>query len=193
MADFVKDGIIGNNHGIRSVGKPYIPLVEDMAKKWRIPEVLISHQMYTESTFNPNVISNRGAVGLMQILPSTAREIAARHGLLDVPLEDPVINANLGMAYLTDLYAAAYKMAPDPERAYKLALVGYFAGPTQMRDVAGGDPMTTKQKNYVNKVTEDFERTESWSQLKPPGVGKGFPWWLLLLAAGGVVAYKKGK
>lgn len=192
MADFVKDGIIGNEHGIKSVGKAYVPLVEDMAKKWGIPEVLISHQIYRESSFNPNAISNAGAVGLMQILPGTAREIAERHGLTDFPIEDPYVNANLGMAYLTDLYEAAYKMFPDPERAYKLALVGYFAGPTRMRDVAGGDEMTKGEKDYVNNITWDFTRTEKWSQLKPPGVGNGFPWWILLLPVGYVV-YKKGK
>jgi soluble lytic murein transglycosylase len=74
----------------------------------------------TESSFRADVVSDSGAVGLMQLLPSTARSIAPEIGLDDYSdrlLETPVINIELGAYYISyligkfssvDTAAAAY-------------------------------------------------------------------------------------
>ena len=51
----------------------YDPLVKKHARRYGFDWRLISAQMYAESSFRPDVVSNAGAVGLMQIMPSTAK------------------------------------------------------------------------------------------------------------------------
>ncbi len=78
-----------------------------------------------ESSFKPRATSNRGAVGLMQLLPQTAAEVARKIGLKTrkgwIDLRDPVTNVTLGMHYLSRLQGrfgsiestlAAYNMGP---------------------------------------------------------------------------------
>lgn len=196
--DQKQDGIIGNNHGIVNAGKPWISLIEKMSLKYGIPEVLISHQMKTESNFDPNAESPVGAVGLMQIMPATARVIARRHNLPDGPLNNPEINADLGVAYMRELYDFTWRnITTDPKRAYELALIGYFAGPAQISKIAGGQTMTRAEKNYVDSITWDFTKTENWNQIKAPGTmelkKKRFPWATLLMIGGVYLIYKKKK
>lgn len=181
-------------HSIVKAGKPYVSLLIEVAKRWGIPEVLLSHQVNAESSFRPSVVSPAGAVGLMQIMPTTAPAVAKRHGIPAGPLTDPRVNLNLGAAYMRELFNAAWKFRPDPKGAYKLALAGYLAGPRRIREIAQGiRPMTSTEDAYVKKVIWDFEKTELWSQLKPPRVKvPGWLGWLLLLA-GGLYLYKEQK
>ena len=92
-----------------------------------------------------DVVSKAGAVGLMQLLPRTAEEVATRYGIRDyrsaADLTNPVVNLELGAAYLAYLrtrfghsvhYLAAYNMGPSAMRTrikngnYELgALTGY--------------------------------------------------------------------
>jgi hypothetical protein len=78
-----------------------------------------------ESAFKPRALSNRGAVGLMQLLPATALEVARKIGLKTrkgwLDLRDPVTNVTLGMHYLAQLQRqfrtlestlAAYNLGP---------------------------------------------------------------------------------
>jgi soluble lytic murein transglycosylase-like protein len=184
MADFKRDGIIGNDHGIKIAGKSYVGMIEDAAIKTGLPEVLISHQIYRESSFRPAVVSPKGAVGLMQIMPTTAPEIAAKHNLPAEPLTDPVVNISLGTAYMRDLFDAAYAVTGDKKTAYELALVGYNAGPSRMAELIEGDVMNQRERTYVNNVIWDFDRTESWNQVKTKAdkIGRGLAslWWLLI-------------
>lgn len=182
-------------HGIVKAGKAYVPLMKKVARRWKLPEILLSHQVHTESSFNPKAKSSAGAIGLMQVMPGTAVAIAKRHGLPAGPLTDPTVNLNLGAAYMRELFEVAYKFRPNVKEAYKLALVGYLAGPRRIREIAEGGSMTPTERRYVDKVIWDFEKTESWSQLKPPAVGDralfGIPLsWLLILGVGYYIVQK---
>jgi soluble lytic murein transglycosylase-like protein len=197
MTDQVKDGIIGNNHGIKNAGKPYIPLIEKMAIRYGIPEVLISHQMNQESGYNPTLVSSAGAVGIMQIMPKTALALSGRYDIPAGPLEDPDINAQLGVQYMRELFDYAYKnIVRDRRNAYELALAGYFAGPARMSKIYEGAPMTPGEKRYVANIIWDFEDTEKWSQLKLPDAALKkvkFPWAALLIIIGGLWLIEKTK
>ncbi len=78
-----------------------------------------------ESGFMPSALSHRGAVGLMQVLPSTARDIGPEIGVQiqnDEDLKDPDTNLHVGVYYLSKLE----QMFPGDEVA---ALAAYNAGP----------------------------------------------------------------
>lgn len=84
-----------------------------------------------ESSFNPKAVSEQGALGLLQLLPSTAKWVAEREGLALSSKEvlfDPVTNVHLGMAYLEYLaenfsaagaLRTAYQQGPTRARAHR--------------------------------------------------------------------------
>lgn len=86
--------------------------------------------MRQESGFDPGIRSPAGAVGLLQLMPSTGREMARRQGLQGFEtsqLTDPLINLRLGVAYLRDI-TRAWGGRPA------LVLANYNAGPLPCQD-----------------------------------------------------------
>lgn len=192
----IMTGLYGfKEHGIIDAGKSYKSMISAVARKYGIPEILISHQVHHESGFNPKAVSSAGAVGLMQIMPATALAIAGRHDLIPWPLPDPRVNLNLGVAYMRELFEVALRFNKDPKEAYKLALVGYFAGPRRIREVAEGGSRTAAEKKYVDSVIWDYETTESWAQLRggKGGKVKAVSLGSLLFVGVAYIIYKKSK
>lgn len=98
-------------------------LVMQLSEKYRFSPSLILAMIETESSFRLGAVSRKGAVGLMQLMPGTAREVASRHKLkrLQLDLTNPELNLRLGVAYLSELrrqfgnsphYIAAYNAGP---------------------------------------------------------------------------------
>ncbi|TNF64523.1 MAG: lytic transglycosylase domain-containing protein, partial [Rhodobacteraceae bacterium] len=121
-----------------------------------------------ESEFDPKVVSPVGALGLMQVMPGTAKMMAGKLGLAYEPgrlTADPDYNARLGSAYLAELVA---EFGPVPV----LVAAGYNAGPGRPRRWIGelGDPRGgtvdvidwiesipfTETRNYVMRVAESL-------------------------------------
>ncbi|MCS6856405.1 MAG: transglycosylase SLT domain-containing protein [Sandaracinaceae bacterium] len=100
---------------------PYANEASLAASEQGLPEALLYAVMRHESAFNPSARSRAGAVGLMQLLPSTARRIGAKLGLpvADQRLTDPAVNMRLGACYLREMLSRW----PLP-----LALAAYNAG-----------------------------------------------------------------
>jgi membrane-bound lytic murein transglycosylase F len=90
---------------------------------WR----LVVAQMYQESRFDPQARSPAGALGLMQVLPRTGREL----GIED--LEDPNSGLRAGVTYLKRLYDRFEGRVADRERIW-FALAAYNAGYGHVRD-----------------------------------------------------------
>lgn len=108
----------------------------------------------SESTFEVGAVSPQGAVGLMQILPATARKVAEDEGisLRGASLFDPEVNIRLGFAYLADL-----------ERRYggiEPALVVYNAGPQALRSLEGGEAL--RRRTYRRGIRETQARYDRW-------------------------------
>jgi soluble lytic murein transglycosylase-like protein len=82
-----------------------------------------------ESHFRSNVVSRNGAIGLMQLLPDTARFVARQYGIRDyrgrADLFDPVINVTLGIHYLAYL--------EESFRDFRLVMMAYNMGPARLR------------------------------------------------------------
>ncbi len=105
--------------------RAYYPVVDLGVENLPVPEELALAIARRESEFDHTVKSGAGAMGLMQVMPSTAREVA---GWIDVKYEqdrlltDPSYNARLGVTYLAELTGM---LGPN----YALVAAGYNAGP----------------------------------------------------------------
>lgn len=104
-------------------------LLFDLSDRYMVSPGLLLSVIATESSFRTDVVSKAGAVGLMQLLPDTAREVANRNGVrsykTSADLFDPATNLRLGVAYIAYLrgrfghsvhYLAAYNMGPTALR-----------------------------------------------------------------------------
>lgn len=116
------------------------PLIEKAAKAQNVESGLIRAVIEQESAFRPCAVSPRGAQGLMQIMPETARELQVADPF------DPEQNIQAGAKYLKQLIE---KYKGDLEQA----LAAYNAGPATV-DQAGGVPEIPETKGYVESILE---------------------------------------
>lgn len=123
---------------------PYAPLVAAAAVEHDLPEALIHAVIRTESNYNAGAVSPKGAVGLMQLMPDTAREM----GVADA--RDPADNIRGGARYLKRLLGM---FGND----VGLAVAAYNAGPGAVAR-SGGTPPYAETRRYVPRVIEHFER-----------------------------------
>ena len=101
----------------------YKEIVLGHARNYRLDPALLAAVIYQESKFKADARSDRGAIGLMQLLPETAKGIAERTGgskFRVSDLDDPEINVRYGSWYLRHLL--------DKYGSERLALAAYNAG-----------------------------------------------------------------
>ena len=122
-------------------------IVQDAAAKHNLDPALVKAVIGVESGWNPTAISNKGAQGLMQLIPSTAGELGLGNAF------DPVQNVNGGAAYLRSLLD---RFHGDLEKS----LAAYNAGPGLV-ERAGGVPNIPETRSYVRKVTDSYFRPGS--------------------------------
>jgi soluble lytic murein transglycosylase-like protein len=117
-------------------------LADRAADKYGLPRSLVRSVMAAESGFQPNAVSAKGAIGLMQLMPRTARD-------LGVNPQDPAQNVDAGTRYLRDLLE---------KYNYGLwhALAAYNAGPGAV-DRYKGLPPYRETLNYVKRIDRSFK------------------------------------
>jgi len=113
-------------------------IVQQAAQTYKVDAALVHAVIHAESGFNPHAVSPKGASGLMQLMPATAR----RYGVQDI--FDPKQNVGAGVRYLKDLL----KMFDNNPR---LALAAYNAGENSVIRF-GGIPPYPETTQYVSKV-----------------------------------------
>jgi len=141
-----------------------------------------------ESGFNAAAVSSSGALGLMQLLPATAQEVAGKLSLPfveDKLTSDPAYNVTLGSQYLA-------QMLKRFGGSYELALAAYNAGPNRVPRWIDtmGDPRTNKidmvdwiemiplreTRNYVQRIMEGLavyrDRLNGPFRLQAPATGR---------------------
>ena len=147
---------------------PFIETVRRESVRYGVPEHWIYAIMRQESLFIPDISSGAGAVGLMQLLPITARQTARRQGLNRPSRGDLTkasVNIRLGVAYFKQLLDS---MNGNPV----FALAGYNAGPRNSRlwqnSSRVSDPAIwvetipfTETRNYLKKILFNFVIYES--------------------------------
>ena len=114
-------------------------VIERAARSHALRPELVRAVILVESAFNPHAVSRRGAVGLMQLLPSTAR----RYGVADA--FDPEQNVAAGVHYLRDLLT---RYGNDLE----LALAAYNAGEEAVDRYGRSIPPFAETRHYVPTV-----------------------------------------
>lgn len=122
-------------------------LVREAAERHHVDPALVRAVIETESNWNPAAISRKGALGLMQLIPTTAQ----RFGVNDA--FSPKQNVDAGVKYLKTLLER-YNGNLD------LALAAYNAGEGAV-DRAHGIPSYRETRNYVQRVQETYFRPGS--------------------------------
>jgi len=106
--------------------RPWQDEVTEAAQRFGLPEYLLYALMRTESFFQSDVVSRAGAVGLSQLMPTTASDIARKLRITDYDLTDPKTNITFGAFYLAELIRRLDgRILP--------ALFAYNAGMTRVR------------------------------------------------------------
>lgn len=114
----------------------YLEMARAAARKHGVPEDLFLRLVNQESRFKPKARSHKGAIGLAQLMPGTAKQ-------LGVDPHDPRQNLEGGARYLRMMY--------NEFGSWRLALAAYNAGPGAVKK-HGGVPPYRETRNYVKKI-----------------------------------------
>lgn len=114
----------------------YLEKARAAARRHNVPEDLFLRLVQQESGWNPGAVSHKGATGLAQLMPDTAR-------LLGVDIADPAQNLDGGARYLRMMY--------DKFGSWRLALAAYNAGPGAVEQHDGIPPFDETQ-TYVRVI-----------------------------------------
>lgn len=129
-------------------------IVREAAERHQVDPALVKAVISTESGWNPQAVSRKGAVGLMQLIPETAQRYGGGN------LYDPEQNVEAGTTYLRALLDR-YDGNIDK------SLAAYNAG-EHLVDRVGGVPAIPETRRYVQKVTDAYFR---------PGSGRDLSVW----------------
>lgn len=117
----------------------YDPHIRTASEKYRIPVELLRAVMAVESNYNPRALSEKGAIGLMQLMPRTAEDMYVGD------VWDPAQNIDGGARYLRQL---ANQYQGDVVKT----LAAYNAGPEAVRRAGGAVPNIPETREYVRRV-----------------------------------------
>jgi soluble lytic murein transglycosylase-like protein len=126
--------------------RPYQGEVVAAAKLHNLDPALVHAVITAESNYNPNAVSQKGAVGLMQVMPDTGR----RYGVRPRELREPHKNIKAGVQYLAELIAMF-------EGDLRLALAGYNAGENAVLRHGRRIPPFAETQAYVPRVLRFYD------------------------------------
>ncbi len=116
----------------------YLSIIRRCASSYRLEEALVKAVIKVESDYQPHIVSKKGAQGLMQLIPETAKSLKVNNPF------DPSENIRGGSEYLR-------RMLDLFNNDLELALAAYNSGPSTVQRY-GGIPPYDETRNYVKKV-----------------------------------------
>jgi soluble lytic murein transglycosylase-like protein len=122
--------------------KKFDDIIKEVAKKYDLEASLIHSIIRTESDYDPHCVSTKGALGLMQLMPETARAYGVGN-----PFK-PRDNIEGGVRYLKDLINLY-------DRRTRFVLAAYNAGQTAVKKY-GGIPPYPETRRYIEKVMTSY-------------------------------------
>lgn len=129
------------------------------SEKFGVSEDVIFSIINVESHFNTDVVSQKGAVGLMQIMPTTAKEMSEKLGMEDFDLTNSKDNILLGTYYIAELFSQF--------QDFDNAFLAYNAGPANVKNWLSDDRFSqdgkvvsnipfSETRNYLSKIKENL-------------------------------------
>jgi len=118
-------------------------IISDIAAQFVIDPHLVQAIIKAESNYNPNAVSSKGAKGLMQLMPGTAKQLRVQRPF------DPEQNIIGGVKYIKGMLASYGNL--------DTALAAYNAGPAAVNKYAGIPPYR-ETREYVKKVLRFYSR-----------------------------------
>ncbi|MBI4428464.1 MAG: transglycosylase SLT domain-containing protein [Ignavibacteriales bacterium] len=173
VAAFGFEAMAAENHDIDEAGILYVPLIQKYSEQYQFDWVLIMSMIRQESAFRPNAVSNKGAYGLMQIMPSTQSMLRYQLGMNET--KSPDNNIRAGIFHLRSLY----HVFRDSERddRIRLALAAYNAGIARVLDARqlaaylGNDPSRwSSVRDAMPLLSKQYYTLHLgfWQQDRPP-------------------------
>jgi len=145
-AESVRTFVVPETEGVRTTrstapdrAQAYDDIIEENSRLNNVRPSLVKAVVQVESGFNPRAYSPKGAMGLMQLMPATARELGVRNPF------DPEENVRGGVAYLRQLLDRY-------DNNEQLALAAYNAGPGAVDRHGQAIPPYRETRDYVTKV-----------------------------------------
>jgi soluble lytic murein transglycosylase-like protein len=143
-----------NAHGETPMPVNIDSAIEQAAARHNVDPNLVRAVVKVESNFNPNAVSRKGAMGLMQLMPSTARQLKVQNPF------DPEQNVDAGVRHLKQLLES---YGGD----IKLTLAAYNAGAGAVAR-SSGVPRYVETQNYVRRITNLYYSGAAFTQNEPP-------------------------
>jgi len=137
---FIREGYALQSPPSRS-STEFMPMIQEIAEQHGMDPQLIYAVIEMESGFNPHALSGANAMGLMQLIPETAKSLNVRDPF------DPYDNVQGGVRYL--------KMQLERFGNIELALAAYNAGPGAV-EKHGGVPPYRETQNYVRIILDRY-------------------------------------
>lgn len=134
-------------------------IVSEAAQANGVDPLLIHSVIRAESAYNPFAVSSKGAQGLMQLMPATARTLGVRDSF------DAKQNIEAGVRYL--------KQLQDQYHDDRLALAAYNAGPKAVEKYGNGIPPYPETQNYVRKVGDYYVEAQKAAGIYKPAPHEG--------------------
>ncbi len=119
--------------------------IRRLARQFNIPHTLVHAVITAESSYDPNAVSSAGAMGLMQLMPETARNYGVSNR------RDPSQNMRAGVRYLSYLLGLF-------DNDLRLALAAYNAGENAVKSYGNRIPPYRETQRYVRKVLNFYQR-----------------------------------
>jgi soluble lytic murein transglycosylase-like protein len=131
----------------KSVPSGYLPFIREASTAYRVPSELIHAVISVESNYNPNALSPKGARGLMQLMPATAKRFGSNNNA------DPRQNILTGSRYLRWLLDFF-------DEDVELALAAYNAGEAAVVQAGHKIPRFSETQRYVPKVLSIYKKAK---------------------------------